>query len=863
MTLEHKQLQVLSEKIQSFPLHRASLTSPYFVNAFNKELQYLKRYEPERLLAGFRETRGLPVQADKYPGWESTEIRGHTLGHYLSALSQAYQSTQDSELLERLNKLIDGLAACQHENGYVSAFPEKLFDHIENKQPAWVPWYTMHKIIAGLIAAYRATGSSTAYNTVSALGDWVYRRASAWSPEIQERVLAVEYGGMNDCLYELYKVTKQERHLVAAHQFDELSLFTPIHEGRDILKGKHANTTIPKFLGALNRYLVLGESERFYLEAAERFWEMVVVHHSYITGGNSEWEHFGDPDILDAERSNFTAETCNTYNMLKLTRELFMLTGDPKYTDFYENTFINAILSSQNPHSGMTMYFQPMATGYFKVYSSPFDHFWCCTGTGMESFTKLNDSLYFYRGSRLYVNLYVSSTLVSDVHGIELVQSSLLPQQDSAELTIHVPQGEKKALALHLRLPSWLAEPARIEVNGEPASYAAAGGYAVLDRTWSHGDQVKITLPMKPTWHALPDAPHVVAFKYGPVVLSAALGKEDMTSSATGVAVSVPTKRMPVKDFITVSGEQNIGEWLAQFEQHFVRQNEELVFALRGTDEDERLRFTPHYAQHEERYGIYWKLVEADSKELQDHILQGKLARAIDEATVDSLPVGNDQYELEHKIQGENTSVAVWDGFTTRRAGQGGWFSYRLKVLPQQDNYLSVTYFSGDNGKRLDIFVNGKLLVSERLMTERFRSFYTKRYLVPADWMEGASEIEVKFAAPETDNGIYDLLRLMTAFDSNAALNRLGFDTGELSKTFAPEQYEYSLTVPAGQASVQMTAAPAHHNARVCVNGILIDDTAPRSIPLHDAVTSVSILVTAEDGEHSREYKVTIVKSAS
>lgn len=862
MTLEHKLLQRSTGVIDSFPLHQVDLTSPYFVNAFHKELEYLKRYDSERLLTGFRETCGLPVHADKYPGWESTEIRGHTLGHYLSALSQAYQSTRDHQLLERLNQLIEGLAACQHENGYLSAFPEKLFDHVENKQPAWVPWYTMHKIIAGLIAAYRATGSNTAYHIVSSLGDWVYRRTSAWSSEIQERVLAVEYGGMNDCLYELYKVTGLEHHLVAAHQFDELSLFIPVHEGRDILKGKHANTTIPKFLGALNRYLVLGESERFYLEAAERFWEMVATHHSYITGGNSEWEHFGEPDILDAERSNFTAETCNTYNMLKLTRELFKLTGASKYTDFYENTFMNAIMSSQNPHSGMTMYFQPMATGYFKVYSSPFDHFWCCTGTGMESFTKLNDSIYFFSEDRLYVNLYVSSKLVSEVHGIELVQSSSIPQEDYAELRILVPQGGKKELALRLRLPSWLSEPVRIELNGATASYSIEEGYAVIDRAWSDGDQIKVTLPMKPTWHALPDAPHVVAFKYGPVVLSAALGQEDMSTSATGVAVSVPTKSMPVKDFITTTG-QSISEWLDGFEQHFVRGQEKLTFVLRGTDEDERLQFTPHYEQHEERYGIYWRLVEADSQELQEHILQDKLVRSIHEATVDSLPVGNDQYELEHEIQGENTSVAVWDGFTTRRAEQGGWFSYRLKVAPLQDNYLSITYFSGDNEKRLDIYINDKLLVSETLMSNQFRSFYTKRYLIPAKWIAAAPELEVRFTAPEGNNGIYDVLRLMTAFSSNAALNNLSFDAGELVNSFSPEHYEYSLTVPEEQISVQMTAAPAHQNARVYVNGILIDDTAPRTIPLEENITSVLILVSAEDGEHTLKYQVRIIKSLS
>lgn len=261
--------QPLEAPIQGKPLYeeyrmdQVRVSDPYIANAFAKEVDYLTSYDPDRLLAGFRENRELPKRADKYPGWENTEIRGHTLGHYLSALSQAYACTRDDGLLLRLNYLLGELALCQHESGYLSAFEERLFDNVENKQPAWVPWYTMHKIIAGLTASYSATGSKTAYALADKLGDWVYRRTASWSEEVHQRVLSVEYGGMNDCLYDLYRITGKAGHLSAAHSFDELTLFTPVHEGKDILKGKHANTTIPKFLGALNRYRTLGESEVF------------------------------------------------------------------------------------------------------------------------------------------------------------------------------------------------------------------------------------------------------------------------------------------------------------------------------------------------------------------------------------------------------------------------------------------------------------------------------------------------------------------------------------------------------------------------------------------------------------------------
>lgn len=665
---------------------------------------------------------------------------------------------------------------------------------------------------------------------------------------------------MNDCLYELYKISGDERHLQAAHMFDELSLFTPVQEGRDILKGKHANTTIPKFLGALNRYRVLGESERFYLEAAQQFWDMVVLHHSYVTGGNSEWEHFGDPDLLDAERSNFTAETCNTYNMLKLSRELYKITSEAKYMDFYENTFINAILSSQNPHSGMTMYFQPMATGYFKVYSSPFEHFWCCTGTGMESFTKLNDSLYFHASGSIYVNQYISSNVLAEEYGIELTQTANLPYEDTAEFSIHTLKESGQPFALYLRLPDWLAGTAELTLNGQKQALNRSGRYAVLDRTWSDGDTFSLRLPMKPSYRTLPDAPNVAAFRYGPVVLSAALGTEDMAESATGVAVSVPTRNLLVKDFIIPAG-RSAESWLENFEQHFVQKDGEPVFVLQGTDEDNRLVFTPHYKQHSERYGIYWKLVEADSAELQTHILQGKQRQRVQEATIDSLPVGNDQYELEHKIKGENTTVATWDGYNIRQAEHNGWFSYQLKVLPQQDNYLSVTYFSGNNGKAIDIYADGRLLASDTLMKDKPRSFYSKSYLIPAAAVQDRTAIEIRFVIPGAMNGIFDLLRMMSSFDQRAELDSLSFDAGILDQLFTADVSSYTLTVPYGTQTVELSARLSHKNALLYCGGILIDDTQPRAVSLPEASTLLTLTVKAEDHITAKDYSITIIKS--
>ena len=589
---------LLENRLRELPPEAVTLLDPYEKNAFALEISYLKSLNPDRLLRGFCDIAGIESTAELYGGWETSAIQGHTMGHYLTALAQAYAFSGDSELKKAADYVISVLKKCQQESGYLAAIPEEHYIKLENGETegTWVPWYSMHKILSGILAVYKLTGSTEALEVASRLGDWVFKRTSLWSLETMEKVLRTEYGGMNDCLYELYSVTKNDRHLYAAECFDEIPLFDALYKGEDILDGKHANTTIPKFLGALNRYTVLSECDEYYLTAAVNFWDTVVKSHSYITGGNSEWEHFGKARVLDAERTECNCETCNTYNMLKLTRRLFMLTGEAKYRDFYERTFINAILSSQNPETGMTTYFQPMATGFFKVYSSPFDHFWCCTGSGMENFSKLGDSIYFCSADSLYINRLVSSSVSWAEKGLTVIQQTNLPE---VKLTVSGNAGAE----LVIPIPSWCSEAPALKLNGTEAEARISDGFIRIFRQWQSGDTVEITLPLEIKAHRLPDNENAVCFTVGPYVLSADLGEKDMDTSVTGVNVTVPLADKNESGKIRVKG--TVTGWLSHLRDNFESLGD-FTFKLKNTDRE--LTFSQHYRQHKKRYGIYFVL---------------------------------------------------------------------------------------------------------------------------------------------------------------------------------------------------------------------------------------------------------------
>lgn len=632
---------------KAFSLRKVALQDAYLRNAFEKEILYLTAFDTGRLLAGFRETAGVDMQGkERYEGWENTLIGGHTLGHYMTACVRGCESVNcqeadRQELLQILKCLVDGLWECQKAGGTGFLFGativdkanvEKQFDYVEENKTdiytqAWVPWYTMHKIFEGLVSAAHldmegepAAGiRKRAKEIASKLADWVYGRVGSWSEETRKRVLHIEYGGMNDCLYDVYLLTGKREHLQAAHVFDQQELFEQVRHakaGDNVLNNQHANTTIPKFMGALKRYVTTGEES--YLEYAVCFWKLVTENHTYITGGNSEWEHFGEDLVLDKERTNCNCETCNVYNMLKMTKLLFQITGDGKYADWYENAFLNSILSSQNPTTGMTTYFQPMASGYYKVYGERFQKFWCCVGTGMENFTKLQESFYFRKEDTLIVNQYLSSKV--QFRGVEITQHADVPRSDKVTLCI-AGRLEGKLL---LRLPYWLADTAQISVNGKAYEYKVTGkgeskGYALIEGPFEADTIITLRLPMKVVAYALPDGANTYAFKYGPVVLSALLGTKDMKDGVTGVNVTIPEECIIEEKYIPSQTEQivvqegTVAAYMEKIEEHLVRQGEELKFVLKGTDA--ALTYVPHYSQHTQRYGIYFSFMDKEAAE--------------------------------------------------------------------------------------------------------------------------------------------------------------------------------------------------------------------------------------------------------
>ncbi len=772
----------------------------YAKNALDKEVDYLLSLDRDKLLFNFRENAGLDTgSASRYGGWENSLIAGHTMGHYLTAIAQAYanagtSAADRSALRKQIDAIVKALEECQDvtyesscetgaEEGFLwganSTHPSSVefqFDNVERGRTniaseAWVPWYTMHKILAGLLDVYTLAGNETALKVAKGLGDWVYARVSQWNEATRKTVLSTEYGGMNDCLYTLYSLTGEKNYAVAAHAFDEdiptqgtfgsKSMIDRIlAEDENYLRGQHANTTIPKVIGLLNGYItardanVAGVDTHTYLEVAEKFWTRVVEHHSYVTGGNSNDEHFQSDDSQWAIKSNINCETCNTYNMLKLSRMLFSLTKEKKYLDYYENTYINAILSSQNPETGMTMYFQPMAPGYFKVYSSEFDHFWCCTGSGMESMSKLNDSIYYTAGNATYVAMYMSSTYQSD--GVELAMTADLETSD--EVTIKVTKGET---VLRLRLPDWTTKfELKVGENVIPTS----GEEAFASVEVSKGDTVTLTLGKTVTVHTLPNANGVYAFKYGPFVLSAELGTDHTDQSADTEAHGVQVKKAKAASGI-VTSYQTSNNSLSDFRNNiatYMTRGADGKFTLTGI-EGGPLTYSLHYKQYQQRYAIYLTFLGEDGSQ--------ESAPTVEATEIESvIQPGRGQYEGGGFLEDNGSTGSDGEG---RFAHADGSFSYWVGVdkAASDSNYIMTALAKADNGKTLKLSAGGKVFYEKKLNYTGTDDIYDVYIPIPASVVNGAESKTLGAAGSESTKDRVKITVTGAAGETSAALH--------------------------------------------------------------------------------------------
>ncbi|HEX5057393.1 MAG TPA: beta-L-arabinofuranosidase domain-containing protein [Gammaproteobacteria bacterium] len=596
-----------------FELSEVRLLRGPFETAQQLDARYLSALDPDRMLHNFRVNAGLKPRAPVYGGWESQEpwvdirCHGHTLGHYLSACAMMYAATKTREFGRRVDYIVAELAACQQArgDGLVCAFPDgaaQLENSLSGKPFIGVPWYTMHKLMAGLRDARYYAGNAQALPVLTGLADWIVNSSRGLDDVQFQKMLGTEHGGMNEVLGDLYAVSGDPKYLALAERFNHQALLQPLAEGRDTLDGLHSNTQIPKVTGFARLHGLTGKEA--YGRAARCFWRTVVEGRSFATGGNGDREHFFPASEFRRHlQSAKTMETCCTHNMLRLTRALFLDDPSVTYADYYERALFNGILASQDPESGMMTYFQATRPGYVKLYCTPEDSFWCCTGSGMENHARYGDSIYFHDAGSLYVNLFIASELNWREKRLRVVQTTAFPDGASTTLTVHAARPVK--FGLKVRHPEWCRRAA-VSVNGRRyAESEKSASYIDIDRTWRDGDVVTVELPMRLRLQALPDAPDVAALMYGPIVLAARLGTEGLAAGAD-IIVNERTSG----DMLNIPMELPKLAVSNQTLQEKVRRkaDDSLVFSVNAMQPVRELELIPYYRIAHERYNLYWQL---------------------------------------------------------------------------------------------------------------------------------------------------------------------------------------------------------------------------------------------------------------
>ena len=666
------------------------------------------------------------------------------MGHYLTACSLMYSSTGDEQFKTRAKTLVEELAKVQQampsrgfNPGFLSAYPEEFFDRVDKAARVWAPYYTLHKIMAGLLDVYLHCDSTQAIEVVTKMGDWVKFRVDRLTDEQQQRALNTEFGGMEEVLANLYAVTGNQEYLRVSRKFDHKRIFDPLARGEDPLNGLHANTQIPKAIGAARDYELTGEKR--YHDVASFFWERVANHRSYVIGGNSDNESFFPPENFSKHLGASSTETCNTYNMLKLTRHLFAWDPSAGTMDFYERGLYNHILASQDPATGQMCYYVPLRPGSFKTYSTQDNSFWCCVGTGMENHAKYPDTIYFHDDHSLYVNLFIASELNWKEKKLQVRQETRFPDQDTSRLTFKCEKPVR--LTLRIRYPGWAENGMMLTINGKKHTVVAKpGSYVLVEREWKNDDLVEIRLPMRLRLEAMPDDPKIVAILYGPIVLGGDLGKEGL-EEARRYGPSAPQlgRVKPIQVPALVCESKDVLPKLKPVS------GAPMNFRTSGIGQPNDVLLAPLYKMADQRYRVYWKVYSSAEWEARKSEVAGAVSRRkeVETRTVDWVAPGNAESERNHNFKGEG-NTGNFEGKTWRGA-RNGWFSYELKVPPDKPVTLVCTYRGSEGPLRsFDIFVDGEKVATQKLEIHPTELFDFE-YPVPESLTKGKQRITVKF----------------------------------------------------------------------------------------------------------------------
>ena len=703
-------------KVEYFGISDVRLTRSAFKHAEDMDIQYLLALNPDRLLAPYLKGAGLPPKADNYTNWENTGLDGHIGGHYLSALSFMYAATGNEEIGRRLDYVLSELKRCQDTagDGYLCGVPDgrKMWKEIEqgNVRAAtfglndrWVPLYNIHKIYAGLRDAYLVAHREEAKDMLVKLTDWMERTTANLTDAQMQDMLRSEHGGLNETFADVAAITGDKRYLTLAHRFSHDIILNPLLKQEDKLTGIHANTQIPKVIGF--KRIADIEKNDDWSKAADFFWHTVVNNRSITIGGNSVYEHFHPADNFEPMRTSEQGpETCNTYNMLRLTKMLYATSADAKYMDYYERALFNHILSTQDPVQGGFVYFTPMRSGHYRVYSQPQTSFWCCVGSGLENHARYGEMIYAHKGNdQLYVNLFIPSTL--EWGDINIEQSTSFPDEEGTSVIVTSKKGKNKKFTLNIRVPEWVNEgELSLTINGKTEKVNIADGYVKVNRSWKDGDKLHISMPMHLRAIDMPDNSHNYSFLYGPIVLASRMGtqrQDGMFADDSRGGHIAQGPRLPLQNMPVVVGSTE------DILSHITKTDGKMEFTLKGVSPEnyEGMKLEPFYRIHESRYMVYWPVLSASevAKRQEEVARQESIAQALEARTADKVTCGEQQPESDHFVKMEWSGTGNDGGVQWRETRQ--WFSYRMKTNGRKITAVRIA-FRPENNRDARVLIN-------------------------------------------------------------------------------------------------------------------------------------------------------------